>query len=342
VEREVRGIRDRAVERGASAVLYVLPRLSTEQAAALAGREEAVTRELERSDPEPVPLFFLTRAAGVRLLEVAGVDTTLLSRDVLDRPVPLPGATLMLRAPTLTVDDARPPNVLGLIEGSDPVRRDQYVVLTAHMDHVGVGAPDPTGDSIYNGADDNASGTTVLVEVAEALAQLNPRPARSVLFVAVSGEEKGLLGSYWFSEHPTVPLDHVIASINIDMVGRNAPDSIVVIGQEYSSLGRTVQDVARAHPELGLTVAPDLWPEERFFFRSDHFNLARKEVPSLFFFAGTHEDYHRPSDEADGIDADKAARVGRLIFYLTHAVAVAQGEPRWDPEGLETVRQLTR
>jgi Zn-dependent M28 family amino/carboxypeptidase len=135
----------------------------------------------------------------------------------------------------------------------------------------------------------------------------------------------------------------MVANINVDMVGRNAPDSIVVIGQEYSSMGAALNAIAtRHHRDLALTVADDQWPEQRFFFRSDHFSFARKEVPALFFFAGTHEDYHRPSDEVDSVDTDKTARVARMVFYLTHELAQSPVAPTWDPDGLETVRQLTR
>src|SRR5690606_11898205 len=130
-------------------------------------------------------------------------------------------------------------------------------------DHVGIGRPDASGDSIYNGADDNASGTAALLEVAEAFASLPEAPARSLLFLAVSGEEKGLLGSQYFSDHPTVPIEQMVANINVDMIGRKAPDSIVVIGQEYSSLGPLVREVAAERPELGLVVSEDIWPEER-------------------------------------------------------------------------------
>ncbi|HEX6064864.1 MAG TPA: M28 family peptidase, partial [Longimicrobiales bacterium] len=121
------------------------------------------------------------------------------------------------------VIEHRPPNVAGILRGSDPALRNTYVVISAHMDHVGVGTPDATGDSIYNGADDDASGTSGVLEVAEALAVLPERPARSVLFLLVSGEEKSLLGSRYFSEHPTVPVQQIVANVNIDMIGRNAP-----------------------------------------------------------------------------------------------------------------------
>jgi hypothetical protein len=239
------------------------------------------------------------------------------------------------------VNDSRPPNVAGILRGSDPALRETYVVISAHMDHVGVGRPDATGDSINNGADDDASGTSAVIEIAEALAS-GPRPARSVLFLLVSGEEKGLLGSRYYSDHPTVPLDRIVANVNIDMIARNAPDTVVAIGQEYSSLGPLTQEIVRAHPELGLTAARDLWPNERFFFRSDHFNFARKEIPAIFFFSGVHEDYHRPSDEVEKIDADKAARIARLAYYLTREIATRREPPRWTEEGLREVRALTR
>jgi Zn-dependent M28 family amino/carboxypeptidase len=246
-----------------------------------------------------------------------------------------------LTVPTNVVD-GRPPNVAGILRGSDPTLRDTYVVLSAHMDHVGVGRPDATGDSIYNGADDDASGTSAVIEIAEAMAAMPQKPARSVMFLLVSGEEKGLLGSRYFSDHPTVPLKNIVANVNIDMIARNAPDTVVAIGQEYSSLGPLMHEVVRAHPELGLTASRDLWPNERFFFRSDHFNFARKEVPAIFFFSGVHEDYHRPSDEVEKIDADKAARIARLAYYLTREIAVRRDAPQWTAEGLREVRALTR
>ncbi|HSH46931.1 MAG TPA: M28 family peptidase, partial [Longimicrobiales bacterium] len=110
----------------------------------------------------------------------------------------------------------------------------------------------------------------------------------------------------------------------------------------YSSLGPLIHDVAASQPDLGLTVAEDLWPEQRFFFRSDHFNFARKEIPALFFFAGVHEDYHRPSDELEAIDTDKAARVARLVFHTAARIAWDPAAPEWTRSGLAEVRRLTR
>ena len=228
------------------------------------------------------------------------------------------------------------PNVVGVLEGSDPVLKNEYIVLSAHMDHVGVGAP-VNGDSIYNGADDDASGTAGVLELAEALSQPGARPKRSVVFLTVSGEEHGLWGSAWFSEHPAAPIAQIVADLNIDMIGRNWKDTIVVIGKEHSDLGTTLNRVNRAHPELGMRAIDDLWPEENFYFRSDHYNFARKGVPALFFFNGTHPDYHGPDDEPNRIDAEKEARIVRLIYLITQEVGNAAQRPVWNPASYKKI-----
>lgn len=230
------------------------------------------------------------------------------------------------------------PNVVAILEGSDPTLKDTYVVYSAHIDHVGVGQPDASGDSIYNGADDNGTGTSAVLEIAEAFAATNPKPKRSIIFVLVSGEEKGLFGSAFFVANPPVPVKSIVADINTDMIGRNAPDTIVAIGLDYSSLGPLTQTVAQAHPELGLTVAPDLWPEENLFVRSDHFNFAKAEIPAIFFTSGLHEDYHKPSDEADKIDNDKVARTARLMYYIGQEVANNATAPTWTEAGLKVIK----
>jgi hypothetical protein len=228
--------------------------------------------------------------------------------------------------------DVTAPNVVAILDGSDPALKDEFVVFSGHMDHVGMGAPDEQGDSIFNGADDDASGTASVIEIAEAMASLPVAPRRSTLFLLVSGEEKGLWGSEWFAENPTVPLPSLVADLNTDMVGRNWPDTIVAIGKEHSDLGETLNRVNAAHPELRMTAIDDIWPEERFYFRSDHYNFARKGVPILFFFNGTHDDYHGRDDEPDRIDGEKAARITRLVFYLGLDIADRTERPKWNPE----------
>ena len=227
-------------------------------------------------------------------------------------------------------------NTIGWIEGSDPDLRGEFVVFTAHMDHVGVGRP-VDGDSIYNGADDDASGTAAIIELAQAYASLETPPRRSLVFMTVSGEERGLLGSAWYAENPLFPLGATVANLNIDMIGRNWRDTVVAIGADESTLGATLRQTLRDHPELGLETIDDPWPEENFYFRSDHYNFARKGVPILFFFTGTHEDYHGPNDEADRILYDKTARIARLIFHLGHRIADAEERPEWDPAAYRRV-----
>ncbi len=238
-------------------------------------------------------------------------------------------------------DDARPPNVVAMIPGSDPQLRDEYVVLSAHFDHVGVGTP-VNGDSIYNGADDNASGTAALLETARAISAMPEAPRRSVVFTHVSGEEKGLLGAEWFVENPPMPVSQMVANINADMIGSDTHrDTLVVIGKDYSSLGPLVDRINEANPELGLVTSDDLWPEQRFFYRSDQYHFMRMEVPSLFFFTGVHECYHRPCDTVDFIDPDKAARIARLLTLSVLEIANADARPEWDAAGLAEVRELT-
>ncbi len=233
-----------------------------------------------------------------------------------------------------TLDTARAPNVVGWVEGTDPGLRDEYVAVTAHLDHLGVGEP-VDGDSIYNGADDDGSGLAAVLELAEAFAAEPAR--RSVVFLAVSGEEKGLYGSRWYTEHPVFPLERTVAAVNIDMIGRNWRDTVAAVGLELSSLGETARRAAAERRELEVAVVGDRWPEENYFQRSDHFHFARRGVPALFFFSGTHEDYHRPGDEADELDYAKTARIVRLIHGVVRRVADEASPPEWDPEAYDRV-----
>ncbi len=243
-----------------------------------------------------------------------------------------PGLTLRLSSRVRVIDDDSAPNVVGILEGSDPVLKDEYVIFSAHMDHIGMGTPNAEGDSIYNGADDDASGTTAILELAEAYASMSTRPKRSMVFLTVSGEEKGLWGSEYYANNSPIPHDRMVANLNADMIGRNWSDTIVVIGKEHSDLGATMNQVNGAHPELDMTAIDDIWPDERFYYRSDHFNFAQKGVPILFFFNGTHDDYHGLDDEVDRIDTDKASRITKLLFFLGYEVAERTERPQWNPE----------
>lgn len=320
------------VEAGAAAVGLVLD----------PAMDPAVVRRLGRytgSQQAPVPVFGILTQPASMMLSGAGADLAALR--AAGKPAAV-GDAVMDVGGTRTTETFQVPNVVGILKGSDPALAGTYVVYSAHMDHIGVGRPNADGDSIYNGADDDASGVTAVLEVAKAFRSLPTAPARSVMFVVVSGEEKGLLGSAYFADHPPVPDSVIVADINMDMIGRNAPDSVVAIGQEYSSLGSLTHQVAAAHPELGLTVAPDLWPEERLFFRSDHFNFARNHIPAIFFTTGLHDDYHQVTDEASKIDNDKLARIARLVFYLGDAIANDRQAPSWTEDGWAQVQQMTQ
>lgn len=229
------------------------------------------------------------------------------------------------------------PNTVGILEGSDPELKNEYIVFSGHMDHVGVGQPNEAGDSIRNGADDDGSGTIAVVELAQAFSMLAERPKRSMIFLAVSGEESGLWGSRFFAENPGIAPDQLVADLNADMISRNAPDTIVVIGKEHSDLGETMNRVNAAHPELNLTAADDIWPEQNFYRRSDHFNFARRGVPILFFFCGTTEDYHGVDDEIEKMDLTKATNTTKLMFWLGLELGNAAERPQWDPASFEEI-----
>ncbi len=282
------------------------------------------------------PLIVEVREQGLaRLLGEPGINPARAQSRTFESET-LDDITLKVTAVSETVEETSAPNVVGILDGSDPLLKDEYLVFSAHMDHDGVRAP-VNGDSIYNGADDNASGTVAIMELAEAFAHLTPRPRRSIIFLGVSGEEKGLWGSEYFAANPVAPIEQIVANVNADMVGRNWPDTIVVIGKEHSDLGETLNEVNAEHPELNMTAIDDIWPEENFYRRSDHFNFARRGVPILFFFNGTHDDYHRPSDHPELIDAEKESRIVKLMFYLGLEVAQRDARPQWDPASYATI-----
>ena len=229
-------------------------------------------------------------------------------------------------------------NVVAVWEGSDPVLKAEYVALGAHYDHVGSGCPPAGADTICNGADDDGSGTTALLGMAEALAKAPTRPKRSVLFVWHCGEEKGLWGSRYFTEFPTVPLNQIVAQINIDMIGRSkkegdtnprnadltGPDAVYLIGSTMMSteLGELVNSVNKSFLNITFdTRYDDPADPNRFFFRSDHYNYARKGIPIIFFFDGVHEDYHRAGDSPDKIDYPKMEKITRTIYMTLWEIA---------------------
>jgi hypothetical protein len=297
------------------------------------GRQGNVRLAIEGTQGPGVPVVEVHERALGGVLRAAGINPAELRGSAALVSKPVPGLTVMIDLKQTILQRASAPNTVGILEGTDPQLKNEYLVFSAHMDHVGISAGRP--DSINNGADDDASGTVGVVELAEAFSKARPR--RSVIFITVSGEEKGLWGSQYFADHPTVPVASMVANINIDMIGRNWKDTIVAIGKEHSDLGTTLNRVNQSHPELRMTAIDDRWPQENFYSRSDHYNFARKGVPVLFFFNGVHEDYHRPSDSPDKIDGEKEARILQLLFYVGQDIANARERPTWKPESYRQI-----
>lgn len=223
-------------------------------------------------------------------------------------------------------------NVVGLVEGADPQLRNSYVVFGAHYDHVGYtsGAAGATEDRISNGADDDGSGTTTLIGLARAFAR-GPKPKRSMLFIWHAGEERGLWGSRYFADYPTVPIENVVAELNIDMIGRNRDDSqseantVYTVGADRIStdLHNILIDANTSLPRP-MTIdfeMNDATDPERIYYRSDHYSYAAKGIPVIFFFTGLHPDYHRVTDTADKIEFAKMARIGQLVYETGRRVA---------------------
>jgi Zn-dependent M28 family amino/carboxypeptidase len=254
----------------------------------------------------------------------------------------------------LTTETATTQNVVGILEGRDARLKSEYVALGAHYDHIGVAGqgsgqcPDAGADKICNGADDDGSGTVSILTIAEAFAK-GPRPKRSILFVWHCGEEKGLWGSQYFTNYPTVPLANVITQLNIDMIGRSrkagdtnplnanlsGPNEVYVIGSKMMStdLGALSERINASYLNLSFNYKyDDPHDTNRFFFRSDHFNYAQKGIPIIFYFDGVHEDYHRPGDEPDKIDYQKMEKVARTVFATATELANSQARPRVDKQ----------
>lgn len=324
----------RAIRLGAPRAVLFVANLSPERFAARIPRSMAARTAVDLKLVSP-PYVEVAEAAVAPVLRSAGVDLASVRADTAAVFRELPGMRARLELRDSVLEALTAPNTVGILEGSDSVLRKEYLIYSAHMDHIGI--TPGRADSVNNGADDDASGTAGVIELAEAFSRPGARPRRSIIFLTVSGEEKGLWGSRYFSEHPPVPIDRIVADLNIDMIGRNWRDTIVAIGKEHSDLGATLERVNRAHPELGMTAIADRWPEERFYFRSDHYNFARKGVPILFFFNGVHPDYHQVTDSPDKIDSEKEARILRLLYHLGRDIADAPERPKWNPESYREI-----
>ena len=259
------------------------------------------------------------------------------------RPRGFPLATTMRVRADSRVSRVTSPNVVGILQGSDPVLSREYVILSAHLDHIGL-APEnpeqPTADRIRNGALDNASGIATMLEVARALATSPQRPRRSVVFLASTGEERGLLGADYYARHPTVPIRQIVADVDLDMPVLLYPfTDVIAFGADRSTLGPLV---ARAVAPMGLTLSPDPMPEMGMFTRSDHYMFVKQGVPAVFLVTGyanggeqawldfRNGAYHNTNDDLNqAIDWDAGARFAEVNYRITRAMADADAAPRW-------------
>jgi Zn-dependent M28 family amino/carboxypeptidase len=311
--------------------------------------------DIARTQGDPTPFLqfrsWITNDAAKKLINLAGQDLDTLRTRAAKRdfqPIQLGiKAKLDLRS---EVKRVAAPNVAGILIGRDPKLRDEYVVYSAHWDHLGIGPPDRLNDTIYNGALDNATGVASVIAIAEAFAKLPPaqRPRRSSLFLFPTAEEQGLLGAEWYSKHPLVPLDKTAADVNLDSMNvLGLTNDFIPLGAERSSLKGVAEAVAR---EKGLRVSPDARPEQGSFFRSDHFPFAKVGVPSISlkegddyvgrpkgwgaeqFRAYNTAHYHQPSDELrDTWDFRGMIQEIEIAMAIGRRIADADAMPKFNP-----------
>jgi hypothetical protein len=283
--------------------------------------------------PGMLKVLLVHRAVADQLLE--GTGHTLedlqnaIDSDLKNRSFAIKGKTLKIKEVSLT-EEVQMPNVAGIVEGSDPVLKNEVVIFSGHMDHVG-----GEGAGIKPGADDNASGCAALLELAEAFQSLPKKPLRSVMFLWVSGEEIGLFGSQAYVNNPVFPLDKTVADLNMDMIGRvkgvadtiknrpvTGPDAVFVITDDQSkelvSIANSI--AAKNNLTLDYTLSGKDHPE-MLFARSDHFNFAKKDIPILFFTTGLHADYHKTGDVIEKIDFRKMELISRSMYEIGYRVA---------------------
>jgi Zn-dependent M28 family amino/carboxypeptidase len=264
--------------------------------------------------------------------------------DARKKPSPLALKGVMKMSKNGKLAHMTSPNVAAILRGSDPTLRNEYVVYTAHADHLGIGVA-INGDTIYNGALDDASGTSGLIEIARAFSMMETKPARSILFVAVTAEERGLLGSEYFAHHPTVSVESIVANINIDGLPSNASADIVPLGAEHSTL---LDNIRRATAVVQYEISPDPEPGQNFFIRSDQYSFVKQGVPSVFVVDGEKSvdpkvnlaqvnaewrafRYHSPSDDIDQpIDFNAMAKFAQLDFLIGLDVATQTARPAWN------------
>lgn len=297
---------------------------------------------LERLNTQKgIPVVNISTALANKLFKVSNTNLDAVKKKIAEsgKPASQELAIPVTASAKKLEEKVRAENVLGYMEGSDPKLKNELLVLTAHYDHIGI-TPEVKGeDKINNGADDDGSGTTGILMLAEAFSKAKKAgkgPKRSILFMTVTGEEKGLLGSEWYSEHPVFPLEKTIANLNIDMIGRGDKDHasdnnfVYIIGSDMLStdLDRIGKKANKDYVGLKLDERYNNRTDpNRFYYRSDHYNFAKHGIPVIFYFNGVHDDYHQPGDEISKIDFPMLAKRAKLVYFTAWELANGAKKP---------------
>ncbi|HYH57416.1 MAG TPA: M28 family peptidase, partial [Anseongella sp.] len=325
-------------EKGAAGILMVSKSVKTygkNYRNHFAGSAVKLRSDLGKEEEKPGTLYISPETAG-KILATASLSLSGQQQKIASSGRP---ASAALKA-DIRIDISRKSepmeasNVLGYLEGRDPELKKELIVLTAHHDHEGI-----VDGEIYNGADDDGSGVTAVLEMAEAFAKAakaGKGPRRSILFMTVTAEEKGLLGSRYYSENPVFPLENTITNLNIDMIGRvdsahaDNPGYVYIIGSDKLSTElHAINEKANAtYTRLELDYKyNDPADPNRFYYRSDHYNFAKHGIPIVFYFNGVHEDYHKPTDDIDKIDFEALCKRAQLVFYTAWELANRDKRP---------------
>jgi hypothetical protein len=322
-----------------------------ERIAKIAGTQQRINRipaEAIIGDEIHIPSMTISDKVAVQLLlplqtTPSALQTTI-DKDLTIASRPVPNTTLSLHLDNSQARRGRSYNVAGLLEGSDPTLKAETVIISGHFDHDGA-----DGTQVWHGADDNGSGTVGVVELARAFAANPAKPKRSILFIVFAAEERGLLGSYHYVQHPLRPLDTTRSVINFDMIGRNetpskqtdgviniAPDTsndLNLIGTNYTPDYRKTVEAANQNVGLRLDYKWDQEASLNVFFRSDQFPFALHGIPAIWWFTGFHPDYHQTTDTADRINYEKMAKILRLAYLSAWDFSNELTPPRFNPQG---------
>lgn len=291
-----------------------------------------------------MPSIRVTTATANEILKAAGTTVAELQQKINSAVKPASQTIKISIAASAKKDEVkvRAENVLGFLEGSDPVLKDEILVITGHYDHIGLTTSGT--DKVNNGADDDGSGTTGVLLIADAFVKAKKAgkgPKRSILFMTVVGEEKGLLGSEWYSEHPVFPMEKTITDLNIDMIGRvdddhaADPNYIYIIGSDMlsSDLNATGIKANNDYVKMNLDMRYNNRTDpNQFYYRSDHYNFAKHNIPVIFYFNGVHADYHQPGDEVSKINFDMLAKRAQLVYYTAWELANGAKRPAVDKD----------